>query len=140
MSGTPEHVIKLLNSRGLKIVHQNAKGLLSNHHLLESFVNKTSSNIESNIDVFCVSEAHIKDGDIYDNNSLYSLSGYIFLQRNRNVGTGGGVGVFLKHEMKFKRRYGSENPLESLWIEICFKNPKSVLIGCYYRPPDSRGI
>ena len=27
-------------SRGFKIVHQNVRGILSNHHLLESFVNK----------------------------------------------------------------------------------------------------
>ena len=52
------------------------------------------------------------------------------------VGTGGGVEIFLKHEIKFKRRYDLENPLKSLWIEICFKNSKSVLIGCYYRPPE----
>ena len=28
-------------SRGLKIVYQNVRGILSNYHLLESFVNKT---------------------------------------------------------------------------------------------------
>ena len=39
---------------------------------------------------------------------------------------------YLKHEIKFKRRYDLENHLESLWIEICLKNSKSVLIGCYY--------
>ena len=74
------------NSRGLKIVHQSVRGILSDHHLLESFVNKT----ESKIDVICVSETHTKDGDICDNSSLYSLTGHVFLQRNRNVGTGGG--------------------------------------------------
>ena len=54
------------NSRGFKIVHQNVRSILSNHHLLESFINKT----ESKIDVICVSETHIKDGDICDNSSL----------------------------------------------------------------------
>ena len=37
-------------SRGFKIVHQNVRDILSNHHLLESFVNKT----ESKIDVICI--------------------------------------------------------------------------------------
>ena len=83
-----------------------------------------------------VSETHIKDGNICNNSSFYFSPGYVFLQRNRNVGTGGGVGIFLKHEIKFKRRYDLENHLESLWIEICLKNSKSVLIGCYYRPPE----
>ena len=56
--------------------------------------------------MICVSETHIKHVDICDNSNLYSLPGYVFLLRNKNVGTGGGVGIFLKHEIKFKRRYG----------------------------------
>ena len=111
-------------NKGFKIVHQNVRGILSNHHLLESFVNKT----ESKIHVICVSETRIKDGDTCGNSNLYSLPGYVFLHRNRNVGTGGGIGISLKHEIKFKRRYDLENHLESLWIEISLKNSKSVLI------------
>ena len=86
--------------------------------------------------MICVSETHIKDGDVCDNSSLSSLPGYVFLQRIRNVSVGGGIGIFLKQEIKFKRKYDLENHLESLWIEICLKNSKSVLIGCYYRPPE----
>ena len=86
-------------SKGFKIVHQNIRGILSNHHLLELFVNKS----ESKTDVICLSETHIKDGYICDNSKFYSFPGYAFLQQNRNVGTGGGVGIFLKHETKFKR-------------------------------------
>ena len=74
-------------NKGFKIVHQNVRGILSNHHLLLSFVNKT----ESKIVVICLSKIHIKDGDICDNSNLYSLPGYLYLQRNRNVGTVGGV-------------------------------------------------
>ena len=117
-------------SRRFKIVHQNVRGILNSHHLLESFVHKTK------IDVICISKTHINAGDICDKSNLYSLPGYVFLQQNRNVDTGGGVGIFLKHEIKFKRRYDLANHLESLWIEICLKNSKSVLIGCYYRPPE----
>ena len=107
-------LLDFCKSRGFKIVHQNIRGILSNHHLLESFVNKT----ESKIDVICVSETHIKEGDICDNSNLYSLPGYVFLQRNRNVGTGGGVGIFLRHEIKFKRRYDFQNHLESLGLKF----------------------
>ena len=78
--------------------------------------------------MICVSETHIKDGDTCGNSNLYSLPGYVFLQRNRNTGTGGGIGISLKHEIKFKGRYDLENHLESLWIEISLKNSKSVLI------------
>ena len=60
MSGTTEHVIRLLQGRGFKIDRQNVRGILSNHYLSESFVHKT----ESKIDVICVSKALVKDGDI----------------------------------------------------------------------------
>ena len=62
-------LLDFCKSRGFKIVHQNIRGILSNHHLLESFVNKT----ESKIDVICVSETHIKDCEICENSNLYSL-------------------------------------------------------------------
>ena len=55
-------------SREYKIVHQNVRGILSSHHLLESFVNKT----EPKIDVICVSETHIKDGDICGNSLFFT--------------------------------------------------------------------
>ena len=86
------------------------------------FLNKT----ESKVDVICVSETHIKDGNICEKSNLYSLPGYVFLQRNRNVSTGGGVRIFLKHEIKYKRIYYLENHLQSLWTEICLENSKSV--------------
>ena len=37
--------------------------------------------------MICVSETLIKDGDICDNSSLYSLPGYVILKRNRIVVT-----------------------------------------------------
>ena len=107
-------LLDFCKSKGFKIVHQNIRGILSNHYLLESFVNETVSKI----DVICVSEIHIKDGDICDNSNLYSLPGYVFLQRNRNVGPGGGIGIFLRHEIKFKRRYDFQNHLEILGLKF----------------------
>ena len=43
------------NGRGFKIDRQNVRGILSNHHLSES---------ESKIDIICVSNTLVKDGDI----------------------------------------------------------------------------
>ena len=100
------------NSRGFKIVLQNVRGILSNHHLLESFANKT----QSKTDAIWVSETHIKNGDICDNSSLYSLPGYVFLQQNRNVCSSGSVGIFLKVEIKFKCRYDLDLQMDqSVW-------------------------
>ena len=63
--------------------------------------------------MICVSETHIKDSDICDNSSLYSLPGYVFL-RNRNAGTGGGVGMFLKHEIFFQTQIWLRKSLRKL--------------------------
>ena len=88
--GSQNTLSDFCKSREFKIIHQNVRGTLSNQHLLESFVIKT----ESKIDGICGSETHIKSGDICDNSSLYSLPGYVFLQGNRNAGTGGGIEIF----------------------------------------------
>ena len=58
------------------LIHRNVSGILTNRHLLESFVNNT----EPKIEVICVSETHIKDSDFCGNSNLYSLPGYVFLQ------------------------------------------------------------
>lgn len=40
-SGPPNTLSVFCNSRGFKVVHQNVRGIRSNHHLLKSLVNKT---------------------------------------------------------------------------------------------------
>ena len=54
-------------NRGFKIVHQNVRGILSNHHLLVSFVNKTR--VKNCCDLRI--KTHIKEGDICDICILY---------------------------------------------------------------------
>ena len=45
--------------------------------------------------------------------------------------------MYLKNSIKFKWRQDLENPLlEIIVIEIFIKNAKSILLGCYYRPPE----
>ena len=45
--------------------------------------------------------------------------------------------MYVKNSIKFKRRQDLENPLlEIIVIEIFIKNAKSILLACYYRPPE----
>ena len=67
-----------------------------------------------------------------------------FLDRFRNYlatrerGKGGGVTMFVKNNISFKRREGLEKSLsECIWIEIYVKHSKSFLVGCFYRPPET---
>ena len=83
-----------MKQKGLKILHQNVRGLLCNLPLIQKFLYT-----HQNTDVFCCSEMHIKD---YENiHDLYKVEGYDFVSRNRATGNGGGVGVYVK---KTKRR------------------------------------
>lgn len=50
---------------------------------------------------------------------------------------GGGVVVYIRGNISFKRRHDLEiNNLEAVWVEVTIKN-KTVLIGGVYRPPNS---
>ena len=62
------------NIRELKVVQQFVRAILSNFHLLESFLNIT----QSKIDLICISETHIKDRDYSDNSDFYSLPSHTF--------------------------------------------------------------
>ena len=75
----------LCSKKGIKIVHQNAQGLLKNfdeiRNVLESF----------KIDIFTLSETHITT----EHNNIFEISGYSFLSRIRTNGTWGGVAIYI---------------------------------------------
>ena len=122
---------KFLQKKGLKISHQNIRGLLGNFCALEEFVSS-----HENIDVLTLSETHIASNE--SNENLYKLSGYNFESRPRNSGKGGGVGVYVKENVSYIRRKDLENEnIENIVIEIIIKESKNVLIATHYRPPNS---
>ena len=48
------------------------------------------------------------------------------------------VGIFLKNGLNYKLRDDPQNShIESIWLEIFVFKTKSILLGCYYRPPES---
>ena len=80
-----------MKQKGLKILHQNVRGLLCNLQLLQKFLYT-----HQNTDIFCCSETHIKDNEnIHD---LYKVEGYDFVSRNRTTGKGGELESTLKRE------------------------------------------
>ena len=120
---------KFLSGKGLKIVHQNIRGILSNLDTLEEFITS-----HSNIDIISLSETHLND----DNAICCKINGYTFLFKNRSRGKGGGVAFYIKENITFERRFDLENSLtESIWIQINQKNSKPFLVGCFYKPPET---
>lgn len=119
-----------MKSRGLKVLHQNVRGLLINFHLVQKFFAT-----HEHIDIMGVTEVHTTK-DVSDR--LFDIPNYSFISKPRIKGKGGGVGIYVREVLDWKRRLEFENEsTECLWIEIFFKNTKSFLVSIYYRPPNS---
>ena len=116
----------------MKIFHQNIRGLFGKFECLEELLDRHSS-----IDILALTETHIIDGQYDDNDNLFKIPGYQFIKRNRKDGKGGGVSMFIKDGVEWKRRHDMEHEnLECIWIEVHIKDSKSILVAMYYRPPE----
>ena len=121
-----------INTRGMKIVHQNVRGLFNNLLGLQEFIERHRA-----VDILTVSETHIVDDRYDDNEHLYKIPGYVFINRNRKHGLGGGVAMYIKESIDWVRRDDLENDsIECIWLEVFVKNSKSFLLATCYRPPD----
>ena len=108
------------SKKGLKILHQNIRGLLTNKHnicqILDSF---------KNLHIFSLSETYLSA----DNEVEAQIEGYTFIAKPRSTGKGGGVGVYFSTSVPFHRRTDLEDEdIECIWIEICFQKPKVFLL------------
>ena len=96
----------------MKIFHRNIRGLFGKFECLEELFDRHSS-----IDILALTETHIIDGQYDDNDSLFKISGYQFIKRNGKDGKGGGVGMFIKDGVEWKRQHDMKHKnLECIWI------------------------
>ena len=86
-----------MNSRGMKMFHQNVCSLLGKFHNLQELFDRYT-----NIEIMTLSETHIIDGDYNDNEAFFAMPGYTFLKRNQHTGKGGGLAMFIKDSFKWK--------------------------------------
>ncbi|XP_057299458.1 uncharacterized protein LOC130630077 [Hydractinia symbiolongicarpus] len=128
-----EQIKSFTNMKGIKFLHQNIRGIFHNMANLTALLS-----YENRIDILTLSETHIEAQNGCDNNDLYTIPGYNFISRCREIGKGGGVATYISEQLTWKRREDLEvNDIECIWLEIFPKNAKSFLICCMYRPPDS---
>ena len=77
--------------RGIKLVHQNIRGLLRKKDILETlFTNEKF--------ITTLSETHIASV----NSELFQIPGFKFVQKNRVAGEGGGAAMYLSNDLKWK--------------------------------------
>ena len=123
---------RILQERGINILHQNIRGLLS------SFANICKLiNTHRYIDILTLSETHICDEENID--KLYEIPGYKFINRHRTDSRGGGVAIYVKDSINFERCFDLEGShLEIIVIEIFIKanKTKNIISNCY-RPPET---
>ena len=117
----------LCREKGLGFVHQNIRGLKSNFESLCAFID-----CHHNIDIITLSETHTLPDE---NPNLYNISGYDLILQSRKDGLGGGVAMYIKNNIIWERKIDLENLIESIWIEIFYRNTHNLLLCCLYRPP-----
>ena len=119
----------LLTCRGLKLFHQNERGLHAKRNLITVFLRGRD------IDFLTLSETHTQNTDNFE---IFSIPGYHYIGKSRTAGTGGGVGLYISNKQDFVRRKDLElTEIESIWIEIRIKKSKNILLCATYRPLDS---
>ena len=122
---------RFLNKRGFKILHQNVNGVCGKLDNIQSFL----SDSKNSVHIFSLSETHtnatIKNPEI-------QIPGYTLERKDRENGRHGGVSMYIREDVKYRRRSDLEiSGIEFLWIEIIIPKSKSILMCSAYRPPDA---
>ena len=86
-----------LQTRGLKIFHQNINGLASKKNIVEALLRET----KQNIDILGLSETHL-NATIKD--PVIEIEGYTFVREDRENGRGGGMGCYIRNGIAWQRK------------------------------------
>lgn len=114
-------------------MHINIRSLPNKLNKLDIFINNLrSENI--GIDFLLLCETFLNN----TNHDMYTLEGYKFVGKHRQIAKCGGVGIFIKNGISYKVREDLsifvEREFESIFIEVSFGN-SHVVIGEVYRVP-----
>ena len=123
-----------MNNKDLRILSLNIHSIAQNLITLKT----EYSNLMGQIDVFCFCETWLNK----DIDNLYSMDNFNKISLHREGKRGGGVTIFCKKYIKFEiinSISSISNSLEKVFIETTIDN-KKYLIGCIYRPPQSKII
>ena len=119
----------------LSLFHMNIRSLPKHFDELEIYLNS----LNHEFSFIGITESWLHK----DNSELYGLSKYTSIDLYRNGIKGGGVSLYLRDSIMFKRRQDLEifdSDLETIFIEIDkvnFDTKSNIIIGVVYRVPDS---
>ena len=110
----------------LRLLQLNRRGLVNKQDDLNELL------ITNDIDIALICETWLSDYNI----GRVAINGYDFVFENRKNRKGGGVGIFLRNTLKYRKHSIPVNDLEQVVVEI--KNDTgSLLVSSCYRPPDT---
>ena len=112
-----------LHKKGINVSHLNVQSLLSSIDELRLWLKGNPYH------VFTLSETWL-DNTVHS--SEFEIPGYVFerIDRNRD---GGGVGMYIKDDIQYKRRFDLENAnTEAIWLEIKQVHRKPIIISSLY--------
>ena len=103
-----------------------------NINSIRSKVDSISAEL-ANYDIICVSETKLNEA--FKTSDL-EIDGYkVPIRKDRQVNNGGGLLIYVKNNISFKRRADLESDnIENIWLEINSLRNK-FLVGLFYRPP-----
>ena len=115
------------NLTSMRVAHLNINGLRNKVDLVSTEL--------AEYDIICVSETKLND--LVESSKL-EINGFNEpIRRDRQYNNGGGLLVYVKNNIHFKRRTDIEQRyLENIWIQVSTLN-KQFLLGLFYRPPGS---
>ena len=126
----PDELVNFVKRRGLKIIHQNVQSLRSKINELRLLC----TSLQNGIHILTLSETWLNESIL---DSEISIPGYNLFRLDRGE-HGGGVAVYARKELSFVRRDDLEmEEVEGLWLELFLPKSRGVLIGTFYRPPNT---
>ena len=137
------------NENKMNRVRQETQTAQVNNHIQNSSIKLAHTNINSirnklddiaaelsDYDVICVSETKLNNSILSTNLMLNSYN--MPIRKDRETNNGGGLIIYVKNNICFKRRQDLENnSIENIWIEVQALNNK-FLLGLFYRPPEAK--
>ena len=121
-----------INKMGrFSLMHINCRSLLCNFNEIVDF----TCSLNNIFDVVCMSETWLSGST----DDQVDIAGFTFVGKNRENKRGGGVGMYVKNDLKYKIRTdiysNNENTCELIAIEIVNDYSKNIVVITVYRPP-----
>ena len=114
-------------SNQIKVMYTNCRGLKGKKTSIVEILDENQPHL------FLLTETQLR------NNSGGKIDGYEFYSRIRKEGSGGGVGIYVRNDLKSNATtIISTRNIEIIWVSIHRKGLSPILIGTYYGKQETR--